>query len=414
MPERRSLLRNRDFFLLFSGQVVSVLGSRISSIAFPLLVLALTGSPAKAGIVGFFGALPYLLFQLPAGGLVDRWDRKRTMIVCDVGRALALGSIPVALWLGRPTIPQIAGVAFLEGSLFVFFEIAENAALPRVVTQELLPAAIARNEARSRGAALAGQPLGGLLFGVARALPFLADALSYAFSVLTLLLIRAGFQEERAEPRERLHREIAEGLRWLWTQAFLRATSLLVAGSNFIFAALFLVVVVLARSRGASPALIGVILGFAGGGGFLGAFAASWIRRHVSAKIILIGASWLWAALLPVMALPSRPIVLGLLFGAMAFVGPAWNVVIGAYELTIAPDRLLGRVHSVGMLIAWGVIPLGSLTAGILLQVFGAVRATEILSALMLITAATCIASPTIRHAPQLAPEKSDGNRPDT
>ncbi len=130
------LRHNCDFILLRSGQAISVLGSRISLIAFPLLVLSLTGSPGQAGIVGFLNTLPQLLFNLPAGVYVDRWNRKRVMIVCDIGRGIAMGSIPVALALGHLSIAQLYAVAFCEGSFAVFFNLAEGAAVPRVVAKE--------------------------------------------------------------------------------------------------------------------------------------------------------------------------------------------------------------------------------------------------------------------------------------
>jgi MFS family permease len=129
----RSLWRNRDFILLWSGQAVSTIGTRITGVAYPLLVLAETHSPAKAGIVGFAQTLPYMLFYLPAGALVDRWDRKRTMIVADGGRTLALGSLAIALALDDFTFAQVVIVAFVEGTLFVFFSLSESAALPQVV-----------------------------------------------------------------------------------------------------------------------------------------------------------------------------------------------------------------------------------------------------------------------------------------
>ncbi len=116
-----SLRRNRDFLLLFAGQIVSSIGSQVSQLAFPLLILALTGSPAQAGFLGAMRGLAYVLFGLPAGALVDRWDRKKTMILSDLGRALALGSIPIALALGRLTLLQLYLVTFVEGTLFIFF-----------------------------------------------------------------------------------------------------------------------------------------------------------------------------------------------------------------------------------------------------------------------------------------------------
>src|SRR2546421_2105891 len=140
------LWRNRDYMLLWSGQMISSVGTRVSMLAFPLLVLAITHSPAQAGLIAALRGLPYALFILPAGALVDRWDRKRVMILCDTGRALALGSISVALVLGHLTIIQLAIVSLVEGTLFTFFGLAETACLPQVVTKEQLPGAAAQNQ----------------------------------------------------------------------------------------------------------------------------------------------------------------------------------------------------------------------------------------------------------------------------
>src|SRR5262245_41906883 len=157
------LRSNRDFQLLWLGSIVSVLGSRISSIAYALLVLALTGSPIDAGLVGFTATIPYILVQLPAGALVDRWNRKRVMIVCDIARALALGSIVLALAFDAISIIQLMIVSFLEGSLYVFHSLAEPAAVQNIVHPRHLPLAISQIEARERGASLLGKPLGGFL-----------------------------------------------------------------------------------------------------------------------------------------------------------------------------------------------------------------------------------------------------------
>ncbi len=189
------LWRNRDYLLLWSGQAISSVGGSASQLAFPLLILIVTHSPAQAGFAGALRSLAYLLLGLPAGALIDRWDRKRTMILCDVGRALALGSIPLALALHQLTMLQIYLVSLIEGVLYVFFGLAESAALPRVVAKEQLPAATAQNEVVSGAVTLIGPWLGGALFGLSRALPFLADALSYAASVLSLFWIRLPFQE---------------------------------------------------------------------------------------------------------------------------------------------------------------------------------------------------------------------------
>ncbi len=176
-PRRpRSLWLNRDYMLLWSGQTVSSVGTGVSRLAFPLLVLDLTHSAAQAGIVGALEALPYLLLSLPVGALIDRWDRKRVMILSDIGRAVALGSVPLAVWQGRLTIQQLYVVSLVEGTLYVFFNLAEVACLPRVVSKPQLPAAVAQNQATEGLAQVLSPQLGGAIYGVARSLPFLADA----------------------------------------------------------------------------------------------------------------------------------------------------------------------------------------------------------------------------------------------
>jgi MFS family permease len=398
------LRKNRDFLLLWSGMAVSVLGSRISTIAYPLLVLAVTGSPAAAGLIGFLATLPYLIFQLPAGALVDRWDRKRLMIACDVLRAVALASIAVALWADALRLAQLMFVAFFEGTCFVFYNLAQSAAVRHVVARPQLAAALGHNEARERAAQMLGTPLGGVLFGLGRAVPFLVDALSYLVSIATLLLIRKEFQApQEGRRRTRIVAEVKEGVRWLWNQPFLRATALLVAASNFLFAALVLILIVLAREGGASPAGIGVMLAGAGVGGVAGSLLAPWAEQRLSMKGIVIGANWIWALFLPLMLLSREPLWLGATFALMALVGPVWNVAIGVYQLTITPDRLLARVTSAETLLAYGALPLGSLAAGLLLEAAGTLGATVALAAGMLAVAIAATVSSGVRAAPSLA-----------
>jgi MFS family permease len=163
-----SLWHNRDYLLLWLGQAVSSLGTGISQFAFPLLILALTHSFAAAGFAGALGQLPYLLFSLPAGALVDRWDRKRVMIVCTLGLALCITSIPVALLSGHLTDIQLYIVSFLMGTLFVFYELAELAALTQVVPKVHLSTAVAQNEAIFSTVSLLAPSLGGVLLSVGK------------------------------------------------------------------------------------------------------------------------------------------------------------------------------------------------------------------------------------------------------
>lgn len=194
------LRRNRDFTLLQVGQALSTLGSQTSAIAYPLLVLALTGSPAKAGLVGFARLIPYPLFVLLAGVVVDRLDRRRVMIVADVVRVVAVGSVVVGLAVDGLTIAHVAVVAFVEGTAFAFFNVAEIGALRSVVARSQLPAAAAVEQARMSSVTLIGPPAGGFLFGLGRSVPFVVDTVSYAFSLLSVLAMRTPFQEARDEP----------------------------------------------------------------------------------------------------------------------------------------------------------------------------------------------------------------------
>jgi MFS family permease len=406
-----TLLRNRDFMLLWSGQVVSTLGSRISALAFPLLVLAVTDSPAQAGLVGFAQALPYLIWFLPAGALVDRWSRKRVMLVADAGRGVALATVAVAILLDRITVAHLLVVAFVEGTLYVFFQLAEGAALPHVVPRPQLSTAVAQNQARDQGAELAGQPLGGFLFGLGHIVPFAVDAVSYLVSFLAMLPIRPVLEEPRREPRRNLAAEVGEGVRWLARQRLLRTLVALVALSNFGFNALLLALIVRAQDLGAKPAAIGLMLGAFGVGALAGALAAPTIQRRLPAPAVMLGALWLWAAQLGVLIVAPDVVTIGVALAVGALAGPPFNVVVAAYRYALTPDRLQGRATSVSRMVGWGTIPLAALAGGVAVERFGAVATIAGLAVLMLVVAVLGTLSATVRRAPpasDMRPEPDD------
>jgi MFS family permease len=391
------LYRNRDFMVLWTSQVVSTVGTRVSGIAYPLLVLAITGSPALAGIVGFAQTLPFLVLFLPAGALVDRWDRRRIMLACEVIRAAALGSVAVTAVAGLVSVGQLVVVALIEGGCFVFFDLCEGAALPRLVPQEQLPAAMAQNQARTQGADLVGQPLGGLLFGLGRAIPFAFDALSYLVSFAALLSIRRPLQPDRAGQPTDLRADIVEGLRTVWRQPFLRFSIVIVAIQNFAWNALTLVLIVRAGDLGAQPALIGTMFAFMGGGAILGAVIAPWVQARVSTGALLVGISWLWAVQLLVMVPLDNVIALGVVGGIGSITGPIFNVAFGSQVYRLTPDRLLGRVRSVAKAIAWGTIPMGALAAGFLASGLGAQASLLILAVVLVLPALVASLAPGMR-----------------
>jgi MFS family permease len=396
---RPSLWRNRDYMLLWSGQTVSSVGTGVSRLAFPLLVLDLTRSAAQAGVVGALEALPYVFLSLPAGALIDRWDRKRVMIFCDVGRAIGMGSVPLALALGHLTIVQLYLVSLVEGTLFVFFNLAEVACLPRVVATEQLAAATAQNQATEGVSALVSPQLGGALYSVLPGLPFLADAVSYAVSIISLRFIRTEFQGDRTQQRRRLHVEILEGLRWLWRQPLIRYIAFLTGGWNFATAGSTLFIIVLARQQGASDLVIGTIFAIGGVGAIVGSLLGSPIQRRFRFGPVIIATVWLSALVYPLYVVAPNPIWLGVVSAVLFVVGPIYNVVQFSYRLSLIPDELQGRVNSVFRLLAFGFQPLGLALTGVLIQTIHVVPTVLLFSACMLLLAVSTTLNRHVRHA---------------
>jgi hypothetical protein len=257
VAQHPSLRRNRDFVLLMSGRLLSGMGSGMTNIAYPLLVLATTHSPAKAGLVAFLAALTRPLLGLPAGLAADRWNRKRLMIGADAVRALAIGALVATILAHRLAFWQIALVAFVEGVGGVLFLAAQPGAVRSVVPASQMPAAVNVLTGRSAAVQVASPPLGGALFQIGRAVPFLVDVCSYAASFLSLALMRTPFQETRERDTAPLRVRFAEGFRFLWSRPFLRATALLWGFGNFTGPGVFLVLVVVGRRQGLTGGEIG-------------------------------------------------------------------------------------------------------------------------------------------------------------
>ncbi len=362
-------------------------------------MLATTGSPAKAGLVGLVANAPFVLLQLPAGAYVDRWNRRAVMLCADAGRAAAIASLAVAIALGRLTFPHILVVATVEGSLFVVFRLAEAAALRQVVPEEAqLADAIALNQARAYGTSLAGEPLGGFLFGVRAMLPFVADAVSYVASLVTIAAIRTPLPAPERTVKRHLGREISEGLIVTWSNPFLRTSVLLTAGSDFVINGLFLVLLVIATEHGASPTQVGVMLAIGGAGGLLGALAAPFLARRIrSLRLIITGVAWIGVPMVALAAATTNPLLLGMLLGLTLSVWPLYNAVVVARWMREIPDRLMGRVQSAAALLGWAPVPLAPLFGGLLIERVGGSRTVLIFAAIMLTVAIIATLSRTIR-----------------
>jgi MFS family permease len=322
------------------------------------------------------------------------------MVACELGRVVALGSVAVtalAAGVHAITIPQLVAVAFVEGSLFVLFDLAEGAALPRLVPPAQVPTAVAWNQARTQGADLVGQPVGGLLFAIAPALPFAVDAVTYLLSGGAIAAIRTRLQGERAAVAEPLRARIAEGLRFVQRSAFLRETVGIVGWMNLVFNGTFLALIVRARELGGGPAQIGLMLAAYGAGGILGALAAPTLHRRLPGRVVLVGIAWLWTAIGIALALPPSLVWLGVLVFVMSLFGAPYNVVIAARMYELVPEELLARVRSVAKIVAWGTIPVGTLLGGVLADGLGGGPALLVLGLAMIPIAIVSTLSPGMR-----------------
>jgi MFS family permease len=391
------LWRNRDYLLLWSGQAISFMGTQVSQLAFPLLMLALTRAPVQAGIAGALRALPYLFLSLPAGALVDRWNRKRVMMLCDSGRALALGSIPLALAVGHLTFLHIYLVALIEGTLFVFFNLAQVSCLPRVVAPAQLPTAVARNETTTNLGYLLGPSLGGLLYGLGRMVPFLVDALSYLASVLSLRFIRTEFQEARAASSSRLWENIREGIAWFWHQPLIRFLAFLTAIGNLADFGVGLTVIVFAQQQHASAVDIGLMVACGGIGGILGSLLANAVQQRATLRQIMVGVHWVWGLLLCCIALAPNVLVIGVLLALIEVVVSISLVAQYSYRLANIPDALRGRAMSVYRLLVFAGQPLGLTLAGVLTQSIHSTATMLLFAGMVLVLAAAATFTPHLR-----------------
>jgi MFS family permease len=396
------LWRNADFLRLWSGQVISTVGSAISRLALPLLVLALTGSPVQAGLIAATQQVPFVVLGLPAGALLDRWNRKVVMLTCDSARLIAFGSVPLAWALGHLTLTHLYVVALIHGTALVFFNIAQLAALPRVVPIDQLAEAHSLNTGSEGIGTLIGPGIGGLLIGLApavaagAALAYLVDAISYGVSLLSLATIRAPFQTRRAAPPLRqIHRQILEGWRWIWDRRDLRWLMPVNTLHRTAFAPVQLAVVLLGtQSLRTDPATLGLLFSAAGAGGLAASLFTPPLRRRVSVGYCMIGLTAVHAAALFVVATaPSVPVAAAGLFAAGAMENMT-GIVQVSYRLSVIPDALQGRVNSSYRFVSYFGSTFGTAVGGVLLAALSAREVLALIAAAIGVISLAASATP--------------------
>ena len=394
---------------------MSTLGDGMYLAALPLLAATLTRDPLPVAVVTVAGWLPWLVFALPAGALVDRLDRRRVMWSVDAGRALVVGALTVAVLAGWASIPLLAVAGFLVGAGQTLVENAAQAMVVAVVGRD--PRRLERANGRlvaslTVGQQLAGPPLGSAAFAVAPWLPFLADAVSFAAGAGLVATIGGrfapdggaaagaagrGMAAQRAVPSRMSHgrgmaAQIAEGLRFLFGHRLLRAAVLLVSASNLaVMAGEAILVLFATEELGLDGRGYGLLLAAVALGGLPGSLLALRVAERVPPGPLIVGGVLAGAAAMACFGLATDPWLAGAAYAATGAVWGVWNVTLLSLRQAIVPDRLMGRVVGAIRLIGFGSIPIGALLGGVVARQLG-LRAPFLLGAAVLALAALAAA----------------------
>ena len=416
----RSLLRHPDFLKLWTGETVSVFGTAITQLALPIIAATtLRVSPFEFALLTTVEFLPFILLSLPAGVWVDRIRRRPILIAADLGRAVAIGSIPVAFALNALTIWQLYLVGFVNGCLTVFFDVAYQSYLPSIVERDQLVEGNSKLEITRSASQIVGPGMAGVLIGLLRA-PFAMtlDAASYVWSALFVFLIRraeprVASQDEAADgPEPSMRAEIAVGLRYVIGHPWLRSIAATTGTSNF-FGTLFFAILILylADERGLSPEAIGFAFSIGSLGVLVAALTTSRLTARVGVGRMLVLSSLGFSLQgVPVAFAPD-----GLIFPAVAlfifvggFFGVVWNINQVSLRQAITPPRMQGRMNATMRFIVWGTIPLGSVAGGALGGIIG-LHATIVVGAVGGLAAFVPVALSSVRSIVTMPEPVDDG-----
>jgi MFS family permease len=339
-------------------------------------LLTLHASAFEVAALSVVDFLPFLLFTLPAGVWVDRLPRRPIMVIADVGRALALVSIPVAVFVGDLTLSQLYVIGFATGTLTVFFEVAYQSYLPSLVARSELVDGNAKLETTRSLALIGGPSLGGVLVDALTA-PYavLADALSFFWSALFLSSIRHHeVAPGRREGSPSMWRELAEGVRYIFGHQYWRAITVATAIYNFFnYLAFAILIVYMVRRLHMSALAIGVTLSLSNCGALAAAFFAQRIGRRLGlGRAIVLATFFGFPLVLVPLAPTSHPIPFIIVaFTLEGFGGVLYTVGTVSLIQALTPERLLGRANASRRFLVWGTIPLGGLMSGALASWIG-------------------------------------------
>ena len=354
------------------GESVSEFGSQITVLALPLVAVRLLhASTFEVGALTAATTVAFLLVGLPAGAWVDRLRRRPVLIVADLGRVAAIGSIPVAAAAGALGLPQLYLVAVVSGVLTVFFDVAYQSYLPALVGRGHLEEGNAKLQATAQLAAVSGPAMaGGLVQAVGGPYAVALDAASFLWSAGAVTTIRATEAPPAPRPEGRAGRlpaQVAEGLRFIVRHPVLRYIAGYTATANFCSSmATAVEVVFLARLLHQPAGVIGLLLAAGGCGGVLGAVTSAWFGRRLGgARATLFGGLASGGIVLYPLTEPGWRLVLFAVGAALfGFGAVIYNVHQVSYRQRVCPDHLLGRMNASMRFLVWGTLPIGGLLGG--------------------------------------------------
>lgn len=370
-----SVHRNRRFLWLWGAQGFSVLGAQFTFLALPVVAVTLLGAVEwQMGVLNAASTAAFLVVGLPAGAWVDRWLKRRVMIMADLVRAVALALIPVLWFAGALEIWHLYLVAAIMGVATVFFDVSYQSYIPILVAPEQVGQANSTLEATAQVSRIGGPGLAGAFLTVVSApVLLIIDAVSYLVSASMLWRIRDPEAPADREQRQSLPKEIAEGVRFVWTQPLIRSIAGTTATANFFATLAFtLLPLYVLRDLDLGPAGLGIIFSFGAAGGLLGALATPRLSRWVGEGTIItlsaiLGASvfvlFPLASLVPASA--SLAVLMALEF-VLSFAVLVYNITQVTLRQRLCPPRLLGRMNASIRFVVWGVMPIASLVSGAL------------------------------------------------
>lgn len=357
------------FWRLYAASAVSNLADGVNRVALPLLAATLTRDPVLVAGLTSLAFLPWLLFALPAGAVVDRVDRTRAMAVANGIRAAALAALAVTALTGSASLVVLYAVAFAVGVAETVYDSAARAMLPQVVRRDQLDRGnglLTTAEEASQG--FLGAPLGSVLFALAVAAPLLTTAGGFALAAVLVLSIAGAHRPDRGTgPRTTIRRDVAEGVGWLWRHRFLRGLTLVSTGTSLLGSMTTGVLVLFALDDLAvGEAGYGLLLTAAGAGAVLGGLTAAPLSRRIGRTATLVTGSVIAAVALIAVGSTTEPVVAGALFALETFGVLFWNVLTMSLRQALIPAELFGRVQGGYRTLVWGGIPLGALLGGLL------------------------------------------------